>query len=70
MWWHSFFDDDALWLYGPTLDAERTEREVAGVVRLLRVREGSRLADLGCGAGRHALALARRGLKVSGVMEL
>lgn len=67
MWWQEFFDDDALWLFGPTLDAERTEREVAGVVRLLRLEEGRRVIDLGCGGGRHAVALARRGLRVVGV---
>lgn len=66
MWWHDFFDADALWLFGPTLDPERTEREVAGVVRMLRLKEGQRVLDLGCGHGRHAVALARRGLSVVG----
>lgn len=66
-WWRDFFDEDALWLFGPTLPPERTEAEVAGAVRLLRLREGMRVVDLGCGAGRHAVALARRGLRVAGV---
>jgi SAM-dependent methyltransferase len=66
-WWHRFFDEDALWLYGPTLDDERTEREVTGAWRLLRLAEGMRVADLGCGDGRHAVPLARRGVRVTGV---
>lgn len=65
--WHEFFDEDAHWLYATTLDAERTEHEVASAVRLLGLREGHRVADLGCGTGRHAVALARRGLRVTGV---
>jgi len=65
-WWQDFFDDDAQWLFGPTLTPERTEAEVAGAVRLLRLREGTRVADLGCGAGRHTVALARRGMRVTG----
>src|SRR5262245_32838043 len=67
MWWHDFFDDDALWLFRPTLGPERTEREVEGVVRLLRLREGQRVLDLGCGGGRHAAALTRRGMRTTGV---
>lgn len=66
MWWHGFFDDDALWLFGPTLDPERTEREVEGVVRMLRLADGASIADLGCGGGRHVVPLARRGFRVTG----
>jgi len=65
-WWRGFFDDDALWLYRLVLDDERTEREVEGAVRLLRLRAGQRLLDLGCGDGRHAVPLARRGMRVAG----
>ncbi len=66
-WWRDFFDEDYPVLYAPALDPERTEREVACAVALLRLREGSRLLDLCCGTGRHAIALRRRGLRVAGV---
>ncbi len=66
-WWREFFDEDYPVLYAPALLPERTEREVAGAVAILRLREGSRLLDLCCGTGRHSIALRRRGLRVAGV---
>ena len=66
-WWTEFFDDDYPFLYGAALTPERTEREVAGAVAILGLREGQRLLDLCCGDGRHAVALQRRGLRVTGV---
>ncbi len=66
-WWREFFDDDYLFLYGAALDPERTEQEVAGVAALLRLQAGARLLDLCCGDGRHAVALQRRGFRVTGV---
>ena len=66
-WWREFFDDDYLLLYGAALTPERTEQEVAGAASLLRLRPGARLLDLCCGDGRHAVALQRRGYRVTGV---
>ena len=66
-WWREFFDEDYPVLYAPALDPERTEREVASAVAILRLREGARLLDLCCGTGRHAIALQRRGVRVAGV---
>ena len=66
-WWRTFFDDDYLFLYGAALTPERTEQEVAGLVSLLRLKPGARLLDLCCGDGRHAVALQRRGFRVTGV---
>jgi SAM-dependent methyltransferase len=44
-----------------------TEQEVAFLVDALGLEAGERVLDVGCGPGRHALALARRGLDVTGV---
>jgi SAM-dependent methyltransferase len=44
-----------------------TEQEVAFLVDVLGLREGDRVLDVGCGPGRHAHALARRGIVTHGV---
>lgn len=44
-----------------------TEQEVAFLLDLLRLPGSARVLDVGCGPGRHAVALAQAGLVVSGV---
>jgi ubiquinone/menaquinone biosynthesis C-methylase UbiE len=44
-----------------------TEQEVDFLVGALALTPGMRVLDVGCGPGRHALALARRGFDVVGV---
>jgi SAM-dependent methyltransferase len=44
-----------------------TEQEVDFLVDALGVEPGMRVLDVGCGPGRHALSLARRGVRVVGV---
>ena len=44
-----------------------TEQEVAFLVDALGLEPGMRVLDVGCGPGRHALALARRAIEVTGV---
>jgi SAM-dependent methyltransferase len=44
-----------------------TVQEVDHVVAALGLRPGSRLLDVGCGPGRHAHELARRGIVVHGI---
>jgi SAM-dependent methyltransferase len=44
-----------------------TEQEVDFVVDALGLRPGMRVLDVGCGPGRHAIALADRGITVHGV---
>jgi len=44
-----------------------TEQEVAFLMEALELRPGMRVLDVGCGPGRHAHALARRGIDVVGI---
>jgi SAM-dependent methyltransferase len=44
-----------------------TEQEVAFLVDALGLRPGMRVLDVGCGPGRHAHALASRGIRAHGV---
>src|SRR5437016_14512065 len=44
-----------------------TEQEVGFLVDALELTAGMRVLDVGCGPGRHSLALARRGFTVVGV---
>jgi SAM-dependent methyltransferase len=57
--------------YPPEMDklpwAQKTGSEVDRVLRILQPSGTERILDLGCGTGRHALELARRGFAVVGV---
>jgi SAM-dependent methyltransferase len=44
-----------------------TEQEVEFLVDALQLQPGLRLLDVGCGPGRHSLALAARGIDVLGI---
>jgi len=45
----------------------RTKAEVRFLVRLLRLRPGARILDVPCGYGRHAVELACRSFRVTGI---
>jgi len=67
-----WFDNEAFWEdVAPALfTAERFEQaaeEVEQLVKLIGLAPGAAVLDLGCGPGRHSLALARRGFRVTGV---
>jgi SAM-dependent methyltransferase len=66
--WQAFFGHpDYVRFVGHILDEDRTRREVEAIVELLDLRPGSRVLDFGCGHGRIALPLARRGCSVTAV---
>jgi len=44
-----------------------TERQADWLLRKMRLRPSDTLLDLGCGAGRYAIAFAQRGLRVTGI---
>jgi SAM-dependent methyltransferase len=65
-----WFDDVARFLgpaYLRNAFTKGTEQEVEFLVDALELAPGMRVLDVGCGPGRHALALARRGFDVVGV---
>jgi ubiquinone/menaquinone biosynthesis C-methylase UbiE len=64
--WTTFFNDAYLRLYAPFLSKERTSQDVQGMLRILNLPPGSALLDLGCGTGRHAIALAKQGYQLTG----
>lgn len=61
------FDDDYLYFYAPLLTAERTRLETDTLSTLLALEPGDHVLDIGCGHGRIANALARRGYSVTGL---
>ncbi|MGE5247977.1 MAG: SAM-dependent methyltransferase [Verrucomicrobiota bacterium] len=64
-WYETIFDERYPELFGPL---ERDpEEEVAQIVNLLPISAGASVVDLGCGRGRHAIPLSRRGFRVTGV---
>lgn len=47
--------------------AQGTEQEADFLHSALALKPGDRLLDVGCGPGRHAIALARKGVRVVGI---
>jgi SAM-dependent methyltransferase len=66
-WWQTFFKGVVveLWLQIPT--EEQTRQEADFLERVLRPPPGGRILDVPCGGGRHALAMAARGYRMTGV---
>ena len=69
-WWRTFFDDRYRRFWAEYTSQERTDADVAGILRLLErygVCERSRVLDLACGDARIAVGLARAGHRVTGL---
>lgn len=64
--WH---DDEHFWAtFGPALEhasPERATHDIEGFLDLARLPPGGRVLDVGCGPGRHSMALARAGATVT-----
>jgi SAM-dependent methyltransferase len=66
-WPVAFFDDEYLKIYLHQFTQERTEQEVDFIEAALAPAPGASVLDLACGSGRHAIRMARRGYRVTGV---
>lgn len=64
-WFETMFDERYPELFGPV--EGNAEEEVEEILAFLCLPPGRDVEDLGCGRGRHAIPLARRGYRVTGV---
>lgn len=64
--WQQFFDAHAP-LYEDNVFTKDTLREVEFLIEELQLPAGSSILDVGCGTGRHAVALAKYGYAVTGI---
>jgi SAM-dependent methyltransferase len=66
-WIREYFEHGYPQRWGLHAPSEPARREADGLYELLELSPSSRLVDVGCGHGRHAIALAERGVGVIGV---
>lgn len=66
-WFRELFDETYFKTYAGILPPERTLREVDAVERYLELKPPLDVLDVPCGFGRHAVVLAQRGYRVTGV---
>lgn len=64
--WQQFFDKHAA-IYDDNVFTTNTIQEADFLLGQLDIRPGASILDVGCGTGRHAVELARRGYMVTGV---
>ena len=66
-WTREYFERGYAQRWGLAPPSDHVRLEAAGLWDLLHLSPNSKVADIGCGHGRHALSLAPCGLEVTGV---
>ena len=66
-WWETLFDEKYLNTYVDTVTPELTKLQITFLLKRLQLKKGAEILDLACGHGRHAIELAKRGYKVTGL---
>jgi SAM-dependent methyltransferase len=66
-WYETFFRGIAVDVWSNAIPAAATSAEADFLEKILAPRPNCRLLDVPCGHGRHAIELARRGHRLSGV---
>ncbi len=65
-WWEEMFNDDYLRSL-PDYSQRQTSKEVDFIEAALGIKAGGMILDLGCGNGRHSVALSARGYQIVGL---
>jgi len=65
-WYKNFFEGLAVAYWNAAVPPAWTRAEVDFLWDVLELKKGSSVLDIPCGSGRHALALASRGVRVEG----
>ena len=66
-WYDDFFTELPNTFWRAAIPPQATEAEIDFLVRTVGLRPGDSVLDVCCGSGRHALELARRGDRVTGI---
>lgn len=66
-WWVDYFDERYLDVFAASFSDEHTQAEARAVVDFLKLPADAHILDLACGQGRHAIALAQMGFRVTGL---
>ncbi|SHK21391.1 class I SAM-dependent methyltransferase [Rhodothermus profundi] len=66
-WYEDWFNQDEYELVYHRRDEREAEQVVDLIEQLAQPAPGSEILDVGCGRGRHARVLARRGYRVTGI---
>jgi SAM-dependent methyltransferase len=66
-WWETLFDEKYLKTYVDSVTPGLTKQQITFLLKQLQFKKGTEILDLACGYGRHAIELAKRGCKVTGL---
>ncbi len=66
-WYEEWFDQEEYDVVYKKRDEDDARRLLALIERVTEADRGARVLDMACGRGRHALLLARRGFRVTGI---